>query len=159
VKAFLFIFSLFLMAFYNTMLSDTISIYGVSIDLPVALVTLTAFSFNEFGTTWFAILLAIVASTQRLDFMPWEIGSLAGIAIAVNMISVRMNLDSTASKLVLMGCSVLAHNILITAVFSFENFYFVLLRYILPGVAYSLILGWVFIVVGKGLLGLGRMRM
>lgn len=159
MKAILFIFSLFLMAFYNTMLSDMISIYGVSIDLPVALVTLAAFYSNEFGATWFAILLAIVASTQRLDSMPWEMASLAGIAVAVNMISVRMNLDSVASKLILMGCSVLAHNILMTIVFSFENFYFVLLRYILPGVVYSLILGWVIIVVGRGLLGLGRVRM
>ncbi len=152
------VISFFLMAFYNTMLSEMISIYGVTIDLSVVLVTLVAFSANEFKATWFAILLAIVASTQRLDMMPWEVGSLAVIAIGVNTISVRMNLDSVASKLILMGCSVLAHNILISAVFSLDSFNFVLVRYILPGVIYSLVLGWVFIVVGKGLAGFGRIR-
>jgi len=61
--------------------------------------------------------------------------------------------------MVLMGLALLIHGVMVITIISFDDFYFVLLRFVLPGVIYSLVLGWILIVTGKTFAGLGRVRM
>jgi cell shape-determining protein MreD len=146
------------MAFFNSILVDVTSIYGVNIDLAMILVTVAALYFGESLSIWFAILLGIVSSTQRLEIMPWEMMIFVGIAIGVNQISARLNFESIASKLILLTAALIAHNILLTSILSFENLTYSLVRYILPGVVYSLIPGWIFFMFGNFFAGFHHAR-
>jgi hypothetical protein len=127
------------------MLRDLTSIHGVAVDLTALLTALAAFYAGEDAAIWFAVALGVVASAPRPNLMPWEILSLTGIAASVNLIRVKLNLDTTASKMFLLAAALLAHGIVISAVISFEDFSYILLRYILPGAVYSMMAGWILI--------------
>ncbi|SYZ73957.1 membrane hypothetical protein [Candidatus Zixiibacteriota bacterium] len=152
----LYIFLLFLLAFYNTILGEIISISGVSIDLAGLLVALVALYRGESTAIWFAIGAAIVTSTPRLDLMPYEMATLIGMSIIINMICNRMNFYSQASRLIMLIIFLLVHNMVITVVISSDGMFFALYRFILPGILYSIIFGWLYFVVHDGLFGFRR---
>jgi hypothetical protein len=153
-----YIFYLYVLAFYNTVLSDLFSIYGVNLDLPLLMVTIIALYRTETTALWFAIGVAVISAIQRLDMMPWEILALGGIAVVANQVSLRMNLESIASRLIVLAVFLLIHNVFITLVMSFDNFPFVLYRYILPGTIYTMFLGWLVFLFKDGLFSLRKVK-
>ncbi|MCX6827522.1 MAG: hypothetical protein NTV06_09725 [candidate division Zixibacteria bacterium] len=137
-----YILYLYLLAFFYSILSEIITIYGVTIDLTVLMIALIVFYKSEEAALWFSSAAAIIAATQRPSSMPWEIISLAGVAVIANQLKLRMNLESLVSRLIILGGFLLIHNIAITASISLDNFAFVFIRYIIPGTAYTLLVGW-----------------
>jgi cell shape-determining protein MreD len=142
-----YIIYLFILAFHYTILSELVSIYGVTIDLAVLMVTFVAIYKDELTAFWFAIAVGIVAGTLRLDLMPWEILSLTGFAVLINYFSTRVNLSAITTRMIILILFLIIHKTLIMLFISSESFLFILYRYILPGAVYSLIPGWIFFLI------------
>lgn len=139
-----YILYLYLLALHCTILSDITGIFGAIINLAVLMVTMVALYKTELVSFWFAISVGIVVGTLRLDLMPVEIFLFAGAALMVHQISVRINLESITSRLLILVGFLLIHDIVITLVISPGEFIFLFYRMILPSTLYSLIIGWLF---------------
>ncbi len=142
-----YIIYLYILAFHYAILSDLISIYGVTIDLAVLMVTFVAIYKDELTAFWFAIAVGIVAGTLRLDLMPWEILFLTGFAVLIKHISTRVNLSAITARMIILAAFLIVHGTLVMLLISGESFLFIMYRYILPGTAYSLIPGWIFFLI------------
>ncbi len=142
-----YIIYLYLLAFHYTILSDLVSIYGVTVDLTVLMVTFVAIYKDELTAFWFAITVGIVVGTLRLDLMPWEILFLTGFAVLINHISTRVNLSSMTARLTILAAFLIVHGTLVMLLISGESFLFLMYRYVLPSTVYSLIPGWIFFLI------------
>jgi hypothetical protein len=156
MRIIVYIFLLYLIAFYYTMMAEVLTIYGVALDLVGLVVAMVAIYRGTTASLWFGVSAAIVAATMRPDLMSWQILSLAGMAVIINQISIRLNLDSILSRLAVMAIFLLVHNIVITLKITSEDFFFVSYRFILPGVVYTLVVGWVAFSIIDGVFGLKR---
>lgn len=145
----LYIAGLFALAFYQTILADLLSIYGVTIDFAALLVIMVAFRKSETVALWFAIVTAVVVSTPNIAVMPWEILVLGLIALAIKNLSSRLNLETSMSKLTLLGFFLLLHGLLISIVAEGEDLFYLFYRSILPGVLYTLIFAWAYFVISE----------
>lgn len=143
----LYIVGLFALAFYQTILAEMLSIYGVTIDLAGLLVIVVAFRKNETVALWFAVVAAIVVSTPNATVMPWEILVLGLIALAIRHLSSRLNLETSLSKLTLLGFFLLIHGLLVSLVAQGEDLFYLFYRSVLPGVLYTLIFAWAYFVI------------
>ncbi len=149
-----YILYLYLLGFHVTILSDLTSIFGVTIDLAALMVCLIAIYKSELTALWFAIAAAVIVGTwagaPNLANIPWEMLFLGGLALAVRHLSVRLNLDSTASKLLLLAGGLLFHRLALTLVISQADFFTLLYRYIIPSVLYTWCLGWLYFLYHDG---------
>ena len=150
MKAVPYILYLLLIAFYLTILSDLISIFGIRFDLVAMLVVLVGLFKNETVALWFALSVALVAGTQRLDIMPWEMLVLGGGALIVNQVSLRVNLESVMSRLIVVGVFVFFHQIIQSLFISYESIFYSLYKIILPSVLYALVVAWLFFRIKDG---------
>jgi rod shape-determining protein MreD len=142
-----YILYIYLITFHETILSDIISIYGVILDIPLIIIVLVALYKTEDEAVRFAFCVGIVISSTAIGTMPYKIAILTIIAVIVNQLSVRINLESIASRIIILGSAVLLYRA-INALFTFEpEFFYILIRYILPAVAYSLVAGLVFFMI------------
>lgn len=141
---------LYLITFHMTILSDIISIYGVTVDLLILIVAMIGLYKSEAEAIWFGMAAGIIAAATRLDLMPWEVLVVVGIALAVRQVSTRINLESLASKALVLAGAVFFHQLIMTLLISTEESLFILLRYIIPGVAYTLIFGLIFFLIKDG---------
>jgi hypothetical protein len=153
-----YILYLFLIAFYATIVADIISILGVTVDLLIIIVVMIAFYKSETEALWFGMAAGVVAGATHLNLMPWEISIVSLIALAVNQIGGRINLESAVSKIFVLGCCALVHGIVMTLSVSTEEFFFVLIRYILPGAVYTLVIGSIFFLVKDGYISWSKIK-
>ncbi len=145
-----YILYLFLIAFYVTIFSDFVAIYGVTIDLVVFLVVAVGLFKDEIEATWFGVAAGIVAGATRLDLMPWDVLTIGVIAFAANQMGTRINLESLLSKIIVLATAVLLHGIVQTLVISADNFFYVLLRFVMPSMVYTVLLGVLFFLIKDG---------
>ena len=137
-----YILYLFLLAFHLTILRDITHIYGAYIDLAVLMVALVALYKSEMTAFWFALCVAIISGTLRLDLLPWEMIILIIPALIVNQISARINLESLTSRMILVAGFLLVHQGVLALIVSGGDFFLLLYKSILPTIIYSLIIGW-----------------
>lgn len=149
---------LYLLGFHVTIFSDVSSIFGVTIDLAGLMVCLVAIYKKEMTALWFALAAAIVVGATRLDLMPWEMLFLGILAIGVKQLSIRVNLESVASRLVLLAVGILFHRLAMSLAISTADFFMMLYRYLLPGVVYTWVLGWIYFLYRDGHLTWARFR-
>jgi len=140
-----YIIYLYILGLYYTILSDLTVIYGATVDLAALMVALVALYKSETAALWFAISVGIIVGSRRLDLMPWEMAILAVLALIVNQISARMNLESSISRLILLAVVFLIHQSVIAFLVSSDDLFFVMYRTILPGILFSLLIGWIFL--------------
>ena len=145
-----YILYLFLISFHQTLLSDLTSIYGVSFNMTILIVSLIAIYKEESTAVWFALCAGIVGGTLLLGIMPWQMLTLGILALLTSQLGKRINLDSIASRMVLLGGVVLIYLLVMTFLISSEDFLFMILRTILPGTIYTLLIGWLFFLVKDG---------
>lgn len=156
MRIIVYIFLLYLIAFYYTIMAEAVTIYGATLDLVGLAVAMVAIYRGTTASLWFGVASAIVAATLRPDLMSVQILTLAGMAVIINQISIRLNLDSILSRLAAMAIFLLVHNIAIALKISSADFLFVSYRFILPGVVYTLVVGWILFSVIDGVFGLKR---
>lgn len=145
-----YILYLYLLGFHVTIFSDVSSIYGVTIDLAALMVCLVAIYKSELTALWFALAAAIVVGAMRLEMMPWELLFLGILAVIVKHLSIRVNLESLASRLLLLAGGILFHKLAVSLTVSSAGFFMMLYRYIIPGVFYTWVLGWVYFMYRDG---------
>lgn len=153
-----YILYLFLIAFYATIVADIISIFDVTVDLLIIIVVMVAFYKGEAEALWFGFAAGIVAGATHLNHMPWEIFIVSLTALAVNQIGGRINLESVVSKILVLGCCAMVHGIVMTLTVSTSEFFFVLVRYILPGSFYTLVIGSIFFLIKDGYISWSKIK-
>lgn len=127
-----------------------VSIFGTMVDLLIIIVVMVGFYKSETEAVWFGVVSGIVAGATHLSLMPWEIFILTLIILVVNQIGGRINLESVVSKIFILGCCTIVHGVVITLAISPNEFFFMLVRYILPGTAYTLVIGSIIFFVKDG---------
>jgi hypothetical protein len=137
-------------------MAEAMTIYGAALDSVGLAVAMVALYRGTTASLWFGVAAAIVAATMRLDLMPWQIISLGGMAVLINIACIRLNLDSILSKLAILAIFLFVHNVVINLVISSDDFFFVLYRYIIPGTVYTLVAGWVLFSIFEGVFGIKR---
>ena len=141
---------LFLITFHTIILSDIISIFGVRLNLLILLIVIIGLFKSETEAIWFGLSAGIIVGAARLDLMPWEILIIIIIIVAVKQVSSRINLESLASKVVVLASSVFLHEIIISLIISPKEFLYILIRYIVPGTAYTVLIGLIFFLIKDG---------
>lgn len=141
---------LFLITFHSIILSDIISILGARLNLLVLIIVIIGLFKSETEAVWFGLSAGIIVGATRLDLMPWEVLIITIIAVAVKQVSSRINLESLASKVVVLASGVFLHEVIMALIISTEEFFFILIRYILPGTAYTVFVGLIYFLVKDG---------
>jgi len=141
---------LFLITFHSIILSDIISILGARLNLLVLIIVIIGLFKSETEAVWFGLSAGIIVGAARLDLMPWEVLIITIIAVAVKQVSSRINLESLASKVVVLASGVFLHEVIMALIISTEEFFFILVRYILPGTAYTVLIGLIYFLVKDG---------
>jgi hypothetical protein len=150
MRAIPYILYIYLITFHETILVEGISIFGISIDPYVLLVALVGLYKTDLEAFWFAFAVGIVAGSVRLDLMPYQVLVLTAIGVAVNELSVRINLDSVASRIIILAGAVIVHKSIMTLLISADQFPYMLVRYIVPGAAYTMLAGFLFFMIKDG---------
>lgn len=145
-----YIIYLYLLGFHVTIFSDVSSVFGITIDLAGLMVCLVAIYKSQLAALWFAIAAAMVTGAMQLDLMPWEMLFLGILAIGVKQLSNRVNLESLASRLLLLAMGVIFHKLAISLAVSTADFLVMLYRYILPGTIYTWVLGIIYFLYRDG---------
>jgi hypothetical protein len=145
-----YLFYLYVLAIYNTILSDIISIYDVTIDLAAVMVGLIALYKSESVAVWFSLMAAFVVGTPRLELVPWEMVVLAISALIINRASNRINLEAVSSRLLMLAALILVHGTIMALLTSRGELVYMVYRMVLPVTAYSLLLGWLFFLFKDG---------
>ena len=145
-----YILYLFLITFHSIILSDIVSILGARLNMLILIIVIIGLFKSETESIWFGLTAGIIVGSTRLDLMPWEVLVITIIAVAVKQVSSRINLESLASKVAVLACSVFLHEVIITLIISTEEFFFLLIRYILPGTAYTVLVGLIFFLIKDG---------
>jgi len=147
-----YIIYLYLIAFHYTILSEIVDIYQITFDLAAVIVGLIAMYRSESVALWFALAAAVVAGSRNPELIPWEILLLGGTAVVVNQVSLRVNLESIASRLFIIGGLVFVHVLAVDLLVSRADVLFSIYRHILPTVLYSLVVLWIlFLIIDKKL--------
>jgi len=141
---------LFLLTFFNTILGELISIKGVTMDITIFLVVLVALYKSEEEALWFGFFAGLIAGAPNPAVMPYEIIIVLIIAALSHLLANRINLDSLASRLIILGSAVFLHRIIVTLMVSSEEFLFVLVRFILPNAVYTMIIGMLYFMIKDG---------
>lgn len=141
---------LFLITFHSIILSDIVSILGARLNLLVLIIVIIGLFKSETEAIWFGLSAGVIVGAARLDLMPWEVLVVTIIAVAVKQVSSRINLESLASKVVVLASGVFLHEVIMALIISTEEFFYILIRYILPGTAYTVFIGLIYFLAKDG---------
>ncbi len=146
-----YILYLLLVAFYEVILRDLTSIYGVALGLPVLLVLAVAVYKSELSAIWFGFAVGLVtAATSRPELSGWYALATAGLGSAAFHLRERLNLESLASKLLLVFGGALVYNVVMTVINRPDGFFFTLGTSVIPGALYTTVVAWVFFQFSEG---------
>ena len=158
MKIISYILYLYLLAFHQVILSGIIDIYGAAVDLAALMVVMIALYKSETTALWFAACAAIILGASQPELMPWEILILASGAVFTNQLSLRINLDSISSRIIILGSFVLLHNLIINFVIYSTDFVVLTFRIVLPSAIYTILVGWIIFLIIDGRLTWPKIR-
>jgi len=105
---------------------------------------------SEIEAVWCGVAAGVVSGATRLDLMPWEVLVIGIIAAAVYQVGSRINLESLISKILVLAGAVLLHGMVLSLVISTDSFFFVLVRFLIPSMVYTVLLGLIFFLIKDG---------
>lgn len=153
-----YILYLLLVAFHEVIFRDLTAIYGVTIYLPAFLILAVALYKSELTVVWFGFAVGLVTSAGAPAVVGW-FGLLgAAIGAAAFHLRERLNLESLASKLLLMSLGILTYSIVETIIVRPDGFWYILGTQVLPGTVYTTVLAWVFFLFREGRLTAKKIR-
>lgn len=141
---------LFLITFHLIILSDIISILGARLNVLMLIIVMIGLFKSETEGVWFGLAAGVIVGAARLDIMAWEVLLITFIAVAVKQVSSRINLDSLASKVVVLASAVFLHEVVISLIIFTDKIFFILIRYILPSTAYTVLVGLILFLIKDG---------
>lgn len=151
-------FYLVLLAFYEVILRDLISINHVSINLAAFMVLIVAMYKSELVSLWFGFVCGIVLVAGHPDMMGIQSGILAAIGLGSYHVRRRLNLDSLNAKFLLILGGVLAHNLLTVILSAPSELFGSLWSPVLTGALFTELLAAGFFLVASGKVGVKKIK-
>ena len=145
-----FLLYLWLVGFYQVILGEVVSIYGVTINLPALIVLLVGLYKSELDSCWFGFLVGLVAYAGATDMLGWYAFVMALIGYFAYHARARINLDSIYSKLLLVLAGVFVHNVIVLIISKSDSVLVLLATKALTGALYTTIIAWVYFLVKDG---------
>ncbi len=150
MKVIPYIIYLFLLTFHDIILRELISVYDVAIDFTILLVVLVALYKSEEEAVWFAFFAGMITGVGDMAMMPYEILTVVLLAIASNQMAARINLESIASRVIILTSAVIVHRIIVTIMVSSTEFFYMFVRNIIPAAIYTMLIGLIFFMIKDG---------
>lgn len=147
IKYLPFLLYLWLIAFFQVVLKDMTSIYGVSINLPMLLVMLVAVYKSELTAIWFGLFVGLTAYAGSGFNFGYQVFIFCAFAFIGFHLKERLNLESLFARLLLVIGGVFTHNLIMILFETPDNFIVNLFVAALPGAIYSTIIAWFFFMV------------
>ena len=141
---------LLLGAFHEVVFRDRTAIYGVTFNLPILLVLGVALYKSERAAVWFGFLVGLVAAASRPDLTGWYGLVTAVVAGLAFHIRERLNVESRASKMLIVFVGTLVYNLVTAMIEGLDGFGYHLYRLLLPGTLYTVIVAWIFFMFKEG---------
>jgi len=145
-----YILYLLLVAFYEVILRDLTSIYGVLLGLPVLLVLMVALYKSELIAMWFGFAVGLVTSVSVPELAGWHALVTAMLGVATFHVRERLNLESLVSKLLLIFGGALVYNVLMVLINGPDSFLYTIWANVLPGTGYTTVVAWVLFLFSEG---------
>jgi cell shape-determining protein MreD len=146
-----FLLYLFLIAAHQVMLRDITSIHTVDINLTALVVLVVSVYKTELVVAWFGLAAGMVLSAQNPEYMGWSALWLTGLGLAGFHARDKLNVESLYARLLLVGCGVLLHNLLVMVTASgLADFWFKSITEALPGAVYTTLVAWLFFLIKEG---------
>jgi len=150
MKVIPYIIYLFLLTFHDIILRELISVYGVTMDITILLVVLVALYKTEEEAIWFGFFAGMIAGASDIAIMPYEIVAVVVLAVASNQMAARINLESIASRVIILTSAVIVHRVIVTIMLSSTEFFYLFVRNIIPAAVYTMIIGLIFFMIKDG---------
>jgi len=145
-----FLLYLWLVAAHQVILSDTISIFGVMVNLPVLVVLLVGLYKTELEACWFGFVAGLVAYAGMTQVLGWHALAMALIGFLTFHSRARVNLESVYSKLLLVFVGVVVHNIFVLLLSGSDGLLYLLVTGALTGALYTTLFAWIFFLFKQG---------
>lgn len=146
-----FLLYLWLVAFHQVILDDATSILGlVNINLPVMMVLLVGLYKSELDACWFGFMVGLVAYAGSSSMVGWHALVMAGIGYLTFHSRAKINLESLYSRLLLVLCGVILHNVVVLIISGSDGFLYLLATQAITGAVYTSIVAWIFFLFKEG---------
>jgi rod shape-determining protein MreD len=142
-----YIIYLILLASFEVIIRDVVTIWYAAPNLAALLVLAVALHQNEITALWFGLLAGIVLSAGEPSHVGSHALSLAALALAAYHARQRLNLEAISAKMLVMFSGVLVHNIITLAVIRADNLPLRLADTALTGTVYTSIIAYIFFLI------------
>jgi len=145
-----YILYLLLVAFYEVILRDLTSIYGVAMGLPVFLLLAVALYKSELAALWFGFVVGLTVAVGRPEAAGWFALLGGALGAATFRVRERLNLESFVSKLLVVFVGALVYNVMTVIINRPDGFFYTIGTSVLPGTVYTTIIAWIFFLFAEG---------
>jgi len=142
-----YIIYLFLIAAYQVILRDPLSIASASINLTALIALIIALYKTEVEAVWFGFAAGAVMAAGTPSSLGWQALFVAIIVAGAFHAKQRLNMESVYSKVLLVAAGVLIHNVLTITLVGFEGFLHRLTAVALPRLVFTTAIAWLFFLV------------
>ena len=153
-----FILYLWLVGLHQVILGEAISIYGITVNLPVLMVLLVGLFKSEVDSCWFGFVVGMVAFAGLTATMGWHALIMAVIGYFAFHIRAKINMDSLYSKLLLVFAGVAIHNVVVLIMSKSDSIFLLLATQALPGAVYTMVIAWVYFLLKEGTITFQRFK-
>lgn len=141
---------LLIIAGHETLTRDVTSIFGASINLAGIMVIMVAVFQTEMSAIWFGFVAGLVVSTGQVQVMGWYTMSLGLLGMASYHVKESMNIESLYSRLAVLLCGLIAHNLFMSLVLNPAEFFHLVWSWAIPGGIYSSLVAWLILMIRDG---------
>ncbi len=141
---------LFLIALYEVVLREYISVGGVSINLAAFLVLAVAIYKSEIISLWFGFVAGVVLAVDVAGMTGWYGLVTAALGLAAYQTWGRLNLEALHSRLLVVFVGTYLHSSLLVVLGGAGDFFYLMGTFVLPGAVYSTLLAYIFFLIAEG---------
>ena len=153
-----YILYLLLVGLYRVVIGEAISIYGVTMNLPVLMVLLVGLYKTEVDSCWFGFVGGLVSFAGVTNLLGWNGLIMAVIGFLAFHSRSRINLESLYSKLLLIFVGVAVHNVIVQIMSGGGGFLLLLTTKGLTGALYTTVAAWIFFTLKEGKITFQKIR-
>ena len=153
-----FILYLWGIGLYQVILGEAISIYGITVNLPVLMVLLVGLFKSEVNSCWFGFAVGLVAFAGLTATMGWHALIMAAVGYLAFHIRAKINMDSLYSKLLLVFAGVAIHNIVVLVMSKSDSIFFLMATQALTGAVYTTVIAWIYFLLKEDTITFKRFK-
>lgn len=149
---------LFLISLHQTLLGDTLSLWGADLASGALAIMLVAIHKPQSVAVWFGSAVAFLLATGDSGAAATGMVVAAGLAIGAEYFKGRLNLESLAARLAVVSVGCLLIELINAAFFSGSDLLYTWFRYTIPSVIYTSGWGLLFFLFKDGIISRARLR-